>query len=34
VDERMIERTHAALDAAGALRSVATASVGSGHDQG
>jgi glycerol-3-phosphate acyltransferase PlsX len=34
VDERMIERTHAALEAAGALRSAATASVGSGHDQG
>ena len=34
VDERMIERTHAALEAAGALRSAAVASVGSGHDQG
>jgi glycerol-3-phosphate acyltransferase PlsX len=34
VDERMIERTRAALERAGALRSAATASVGSGHDQG
>jgi phosphate acyltransferase len=33
-DERMIERTHEALEAAGALRSAPIASVGSGHDQG
>ena len=34
VDERMIERTQAALEEAGVLRSAATASVGSAHDQG
>ena len=34
VDERMIERTQEALERAGALRSAATASVGSAHDQG
>ncbi len=32
VDERMIERTRAALEAGGALRSVAAASVGERHD--
>jgi phosphate acyltransferase len=34
VDERMIERTRAALEAAGALRSPPAASVTEGHDQG
>jgi phosphate acyltransferase len=34
VDERMIERTAAALEQAGALRSAPTASVADGHDQG
>jgi phosphate acyltransferase len=34
VDERMIERTHRALESAGALRSAPTASVGSSDDQG
>jgi phosphate acyltransferase len=34
VDERMIERTAAALEEAGVLRSAPTASVADGHDQG
>ncbi len=34
VDERMIERTAAALAEAGVMRSAPTASVGSGHDEG